>query len=222
MITIQDGVNKDGCGRHAAKRFTMLFRREHPHPGTITAGDAHFDLEVPVLQHTEIRPDGKTTTRALTTDLPLQKERMMPMMKDARARRRIENETFRTLKSQANGHHYLSSVPAHLCMLVLMMEKIEQLCCPHFQRALKQQVHRKCMWEEMRLILFRVHLNGWDTPCRLLSSRDWGMEGETGCPGPGPASAIGADPGAVEEADLKIDVRPVQGEPPCTTRTRVS
>jgi len=37
------------------------------------------------------------------------------------------------------------------------------------------------------------------------------LEGETGCPGPGPASAIGTGPGAVEEGDPRVDVRPVQG-----------
>ncbi len=37
------------------------------------------------------------------------------------------------------------------------------------------------------------------------------LEGKAGCPGPSPASAIGTGPGAVEEGDPRVDVRPVQG-----------
>ncbi len=44
---------------------------------------------------------------------------------------------------------------------------MEQLCCPRFRKALEQQVHKKSMWEEMRLIF-----------SRLLSDNDWAMDGE--------------------------------------------
>ncbi len=109
-------------------------------------------------------------------------------MKAARTRWRIENETFKTLTSETGGDNlehnyghgkqYLASVMAHLCMLVFLMEQVEQLCCPHFRKALEQQVHTKYMWEEMRLIFSRVILNDWETFSRLLSDNDWAMDGE--------------------------------------------
>ncbi|MCY4101375.1 MAG: hypothetical protein OXF46_10720 [Rhodobacteraceae bacterium] len=67
---------------------------------------------------------------------------------------------------------------AYLCMLVFLMKQVEQLCCPRFRKALKLQVHKKYMLEEMRLIFSRVTLNGWETLYCLLSDHDWGMNGE--------------------------------------------
>ncbi|MXZ50657.1 MAG: transposase [Rhodobacteraceae bacterium] len=163
---------------------THRFRWYHDVP----LNDANFDLEVSVLQYSEIRPDGETTNWTWITDLPLNKERMMTMMKSARSRWKIENETFKTLKSEPDGYHFehnyghgkqhLASVMAYLCMLVFLIEQVEQLCCPYFQKALKEQVRKKYMWEEMRLIFYRVILNDWETLYRLLSDNDWAMDGE--------------------------------------------
>ena len=123
---------------------THRFRWYHDVP----LNDAHFDFTVSVLRYSESRPDGTTTHWSWITDLPLTKERMMPMMKAARTRWRIENETFKTLQSQSNGYpfehkfghgkQHLASIMAYLCMLVFRMEPVEQRCCPYFRKALNQ------------------------------------------------------------------------------------
>jgi len=63
---------------------------------------------------------------------------MMTMMKSARSRWKMENETFKTLKSESNGHHFehnhghgkqhLASVMAPLCMLAFLMEQVRRKC----------------------------------------------------------------------------------------------
>ena len=154
---------------------------------------------VSVIHHSGIKPDGEATGRSRTADLPLNKERMRPMMKAARARWKMENRIFRTLESESgdcnpghdhgHGRQHPASVMACPCMPVFLME---QPFCPRFRKALEQQVRRKCMWKEMRLVLSRVIPNDWETPYRLPS--DNGRAWREGCslPNPGRTPCAGS------------------------------
>ena len=87
--------------------------------------DTHFELEVNFLQYWETRPDGKAQHFSWVTDLPIDDANVMALMRGARARWRIENETFNTLKNQGycfehnfgHGERHLSTVFAYLMML---------------------------------------------------------------------------------------------------------
>ena len=56
--------------------------------------DTHFELEVNFLQYWETRPNGKKQRFSWVTDLPIDDANVMALMRGARARWRIENETF--------------------------------------------------------------------------------------------------------------------------------
>ena len=64
-------------------------------------------------------------------------------MRGGRARWKIENETFNTLKNQGyhlehnygHGEQNLSVVLALLMMLAFLVDQVQQLCCPLFQAA---------------------------------------------------------------------------------------
>ena len=60
--------------------------------------DTHFELEVNFLEYWETRPNGKKQRFSWVTDLPINDANVMALMRSARARWRIENETFNTLK----------------------------------------------------------------------------------------------------------------------------
>ena len=91
-------------------------------------------------------------------------------MKGARARWKIENETFNTLKTQGynfehnDGHGYkqLSSVMSHLMMLAFLIDQIQQLCCPQFQAALKKCKKRIRLWEKMRNWFLTFSIDSWE------------------------------------------------------------
>ncbi len=81
------------------------------------------------------------------TDLKTTRENAWQIMRAGRARGRIGNETFNTLKSQGHtpGHNYglgrqhLSAVFAHLMMLAFLVDRVQQPC-----RSLHQVARRKC------------------------------------------------------------------------------
>jgi len=61
--------------------------------------DANFELEVNFLEYWEIQANGKSTHFSWVTDIPISDDNLMQLMRGARARWKVENETFNTLKN---------------------------------------------------------------------------------------------------------------------------
>ena len=153
---------------------THEFRWVHDVP----LNEANIDFEVNFLHYTEIGPDDNRRTWSWVTDLPLSKERMMPMMRAGRARWKVENEQFSALKNvfgynfehnQGHGNQYLANVMATLCVLMFLVEQTVELCCSVHQGALKKQLRRKYLWEKIRMLFTLIHIRDWEHFYRLLS-----------------------------------------------------
>ena len=106
--------------------------------------DANFQLEVNFLEYWERKPNnGKQQRFSWVTDLPIDESNLMDLMRAGRARWRIENETFNTLKNAGYGfeHNYghgekhLATVFAHLMMLAFLIDQVQQRCCALFRAA---------------------------------------------------------------------------------------
>jgi hypothetical protein len=105
---------------------------------------------------------GKVHHCSWITDLRVNKGTVYRSMQGARARWRIENETFNTLKNQGDhfahnfGHGYahLSVVFAELMMLAFLVDQVQQLCCPLFQAAWATWGSKRLRWEKMRALFF--------------------------------------------------------------------
>jgi hypothetical protein len=121
------------------------------------------------------------------TDLRGTKGTVYRLMQGARARWRIENETFNTLQNQGyhfehnfgHGSHHLSVVFAVLMMLAFFVDQVQQLCCPLFQAAWAQWGSKRLLWEKMRALfydsalesmqqLFEALLYGWKKSAPIL------------------------------------------------------
>src|SRR5207245_7659481 len=80
------------------------------------------------------------------------------IMRGGRARWKIENETFNTLKNQdyhfehnyGHGEKNLSVVLALLMMLAFLVDQTQQLCCPLFRAAWEKMHSKRHLWEEIR------------------------------------------------------------------------
>ena len=93
------------------------------------------------------------------TDFELTTDTVEKIMRGGRARWKIENETFNTLKNQ--GYHFehnyghgkksLSVVLAMVMMLAFLVDQTQQLCCPLFQAAWATSGHNKrSLWNKVR------------------------------------------------------------------------
>ena len=136
----------------------------------VPLNDRHFDLEVNFLEYREERPDGKVQRFAWVSDLALAPSNLMRIMRIGRARWRIENETFNTLKNQGyglehnygHGRQYLSTVLMHLMMLAFLIDQIQLRCCGLFNRALERRHSRSALWSKIRSLFDHFLIDSWE------------------------------------------------------------
>ena len=91
-------------------------------------------------------------------------------MRGGRARWKVENEAFNTLKNQGyrfehnfgHGYKHLSSIFTHLMLLAFMVDQIQQLCCPYFRKALEKCFNKPRLWERMRWLMYGCYIECWE------------------------------------------------------------
>ena len=137
----------------------------------VPLNDTHFDCEVNFLDYQETTPSGKTHHFTWVTDIELTEKTVLTVMRGGRARWRIENETFNTLKNQGyhfehnfgHGHQHLSTVMAYLMLLAFLVDQIQGLCCQLFQAAMQEAKSRNRFWGKLRARFEDFLIDDWAT-----------------------------------------------------------
>ena len=127
------------------------------HPG-VPLNESNPDELVNVLEYWEVQANGKVLYFSWITDLTLTEDNVDAVMRGGRARWKIENETFNTLKNQGyhlehnygHGEKNLSVVLALLMFLAFLVDQLQQLCCPVFQAAWHKLHSKRNLWEKIR------------------------------------------------------------------------
>jgi hypothetical protein len=120
------------------------------------------DLRVNFFECWETRADGTVQHCSWITDVRVNKGTVSQLMRGARARWRIENATFNTLKNQGyqcehhcgHGYQHLSVVFATLMMLAFLVDQIQQLGWPLVQAAWAKWGSKRLLWEKMRAYFY--------------------------------------------------------------------
>ena len=114
------------------------------------------------------KQSGKQLRFSWVTRLSLSAENVTQVMRAGRARWRIENETFNTLKNQGYnfGHNYghgdknLCSVLTILMMLAFLIDQVQQLTCKVWQRARRLIGNFQAFCNEVRVL---IKFGVWET-----------------------------------------------------------
>jgi hypothetical protein len=133
----------------------------------VALNESNTEVRVTFLRYIEYN-NADDTLRMFTwiTDLKVTKANAWHVMRAGRARWKIENETFNTLKNQGYGyeHNYghgeenLSVVFALLMMLAFLVDQVLQMCDPLFQKALEKLGSKRLLWERMRSLFYEYRL----------------------------------------------------------------
>lgn len=122
------------------------------------------DVVVNFLEYWEVQADGTTQHFSWVTDFEITCENVFQLMRGGRARWKIENETFNTLKNQGyrfahnfgHGQKHLSIVFALLMMLAFLVDQVQQLACPLFRAVWQKEGSKTRMWEHMRALFYSL------------------------------------------------------------------
>ena len=136
------------------------------------------EIKVNVLEYWEVGDNGREQRFSWVTDLELTTGNVYDIMRGGRARWRIENETFNTLKNQGYnlGHNYglgnkhLSAVFVHLTMLAFLVDQLQQLCCPVFQAARQKCRSKGSLWEKIRSFFHNFIASSMEFILRAIAS----------------------------------------------------
>lgn len=125
----------------------------------VVLNESNPDLLVNFLQYSEYGADGHRHRHfSWITDFTIDRQNARTLVRGARSRWKIENETFNTLKNQ--GYHYehnfghgeenLSVVFAMLMMLAFLVDQAQQICCSLFRAVLAKLGSKRSLWENIR------------------------------------------------------------------------
>ncbi len=141
----------------------------------VPLNESNQDVLVNFLEYWEIKGD-KVRHFSWIADFTLEKWNLDVIMRGGRARWKIENETFNTLKNQ--GYHFehnfghgkknLSVNFAVLMMLAFLIDQIQQRAYSLFQAVLKKEGSRKRLWEHTRALIYTLSFSSMEDVYRAL------------------------------------------------------
>jgi hypothetical protein len=124
----------------------------------LSINESNQEIVVNLLVYVEVDAAGKIHTWAWVTDLTLRADNVRQVARAGRARWKIENETYNTLKNQGyhfehnygHGYKHLAAVFALLMMLAFLIDQVQQKCNPLFRQAWEKKGSKKALWESVR------------------------------------------------------------------------
>jgi Transposase DDE domain len=160
--------------RAAGIRHRFRFVNDVPLNGS------HADVRVNFIEYWEISHD-KVQHFSWVTDVRVNKRNVFRLMRGGRARWKIENETFNTLKNQGynfehnygHGEQNLSVVFAMLMMLAFLVDQTQQRCCALFQAVWAKLGSKRLLWERMRALFYDYAL---ESMRQLLEALLYGLK----------------------------------------------
>lgn len=162
-------------GIRVKKKIVLNFKWRNSVPLNDSSSDLLVNfLDFEELTHT-LDKDGniiKTSKKKFTwvTDLKITKDNVYKIMTGGRARWRIENEVFNTLKNKGyNLEHNFGHGFKNLCnnfimlmFLAFLMDQLQEICCSTFQKALKKEGRKMYFWEKVKSLFKLCLIKNWN------------------------------------------------------------
>ena len=136
------------------------------------------DAEVVDFFDYELEVDGKPTYHnSWVSDIPVSRENVVELVKAGRARWKIENETFNTLKNQGyhiehnfgHGQQHLSQNFFVLNLLAFFIHQILELCDPGYQYCRSRFSSRNEYWNNLRVAIRLLFFDDFEHLLRFVA-----------------------------------------------------
>lgn len=135
----------------------------------ISLNQSNPDLKVNFLEFIQIKSNGDKLYFSWITDQVICPNTLCLLMKAARTRWKIENETFNTLKNQGyqlehnfgHGNKYLSTNFSFLILLAFLIDQIQLVGSLQFKKALEKTKSKVALWFKLRSLFSHFFVLSW-------------------------------------------------------------
>ena len=161
-----DALKRHRPERFASHRYTDADGTEYlfEYANDMALSESASDVRVHILR-CSVTPSkgknkGKTTVFTYVTNINLRRSNVYGLMKAGRARWKIENETFNTLKNQGyhfehnygHGNKYLASLLASVMLLAFLVDQVQAAADVVFRKIVATLATKAKFWESLRAV----------------------------------------------------------------------
>lgn len=139
------------------------------------------DVRINFLEYMQTDPKGKETLFSWVTNIRINEGNIFAIMRGGRARWKIENETFNTLKNlgynfehnYGHGKKYLLTILCLLMLLAFLIDQVQGIACSLFKAVKKRAAAYRNIWENVRVFLQFVPIPSWEWLYQTISKREY-------------------------------------------------
>ncbi len=136
----------------------------------VSLNRSNQDVKVNVLEYRVTSQKGKELNFSWVTNITLSTDNVLKISRGGRARWKVENETFNTLKNlgynfehnYGHGKKYLSTILCMLMMIIFLIDQIQEICCAVYRRCRAVGRTYNGLWQAMRILFQYVIFSSWE------------------------------------------------------------
>lgn len=174
-----DAVDASEETRYYEFRDEKGFLHQFRYLNDVALNKSNSDVRVNFLEYMQTDPKGKEILFSWVTNIHITQTNVFSLMKGGRARWKIENETFNTLKNlgynlehnYGHGKKYLSTIFCLLMLLSFLIDQVQGMTCGLFQAIKKQAGSFRTLWEKMRVLFEYAELASWEYLYQFMLER---------------------------------------------------
>jgi hypothetical protein len=145
----------------------------------ISLNKSNLNVKVNFFEYRETNSKGKETGFSWVTNIHITRSNIYQLMRGGRARWKIENETYNTLKNlgynfehnYGHGKQYLSTVFCLLMMLAFLIDQIQEIACNLYRTAKKTAGTYRDLWQSMRTLFEYVEVASWELLYQIIAKK---------------------------------------------------
>jgi hypothetical protein len=145
----------------------------------VALNKSNSDVYVNFVEYMQTDPKGKELRFSWVTNIYITSENVFALMRGGRARWKIENETFNTLKNleynfehnYGHGKKYLSTNLCLLMMIAFLIDQVQAIACRLFQVIRKRLGAFRVLCETIRVLFQYMTFESWEDLYRHIAAR---------------------------------------------------
>lgn len=174
-----DYVNESEAVMHYELTDEKGFFHQFRYINDVPLNKSNQNIRVNFFEYMQTDTNGKETVFSWVTNILITENNVYTLMRGGRAKWKVENETFNTLKNlgynfehnYGHGKKYLSTILCLLMMLSFLIDQVQEIACSLFQAVKKRAGSYRSTWEKMRTLFQVIRISSWEWLYRLMEKK---------------------------------------------------